>query len=83
MRPKLRARFWLEGALALVSGSLFVLTLVWRDWIEAVLHVDPDRHSGSLEWAIVAALLVIALVSTLLARVERNRLVYDASADVV
>ena len=45
----MRNRFWFESALTLASGFFLALTLVWRDWIEAVLHVDPDRHNGSLE----------------------------------
>lgn len=73
MAPQLRTRFWVEAVLAGVSGFLFVLTLVWRDWIETVFRVDPDHHSGSLEWAIVAVLLVVTLVAMLLARAERKR----------
>jgi hypothetical protein len=73
MAAQLRMRFWVEAVLAGVSGFLFVLTLAWRDWIEAVFRVDPDHHSGSLEWAIVAALLAITLLATMLARAERRR----------
>lgn len=50
-------RIRLESALAIASGTLCVLTFAWRDWIEAIFRVDPDRHSGALEWAIVAVLL--------------------------
>jgi len=73
MKPQLRTRFWIESALAGASAFLFALTLVWKDWIEAIFGVDPDHSSGSLEWAIVAALLVVTLVATLLARAERKR----------
>jgi DMSO/TMAO reductase YedYZ heme-binding membrane subunit len=73
MKPQLRTRFWIEAALAGVSAFLFVLTLFWTEWIEAIFGVDPDGGSGRLEWAFVAALLVVTLVFTLLARSERRR----------
>ena len=74
MRRELRARFWIEAVLAGASAFLFVLTLVWRDWIEGTTGYDPDRHSGSLEWAIVVGFLVLAGVFGLLARMEWHRL---------
>lgn len=73
MRARVRWQFWLETGLATVSGVLFIVTLVWRDWIEDVFGVDPDQHSGSLEWLIVIALLAIALISAALARTEWSR----------
>ncbi|HEX7581452.1 MAG TPA: hypothetical protein VF321_00070 [Gaiellaceae bacterium] len=79
MKPQLRTRFWIESALAGASAFLFALTLVWKDWIEAIFGVDPDHSSGAIEWAIVAALLVVTLVATLLARAERRRAYRGAS----
>jgi len=49
---------------------LFLLTLVWKEWIEAVFRVDPDGGDGSLEWAIVGGLLVVSLTFVALARGE-------------
>jgi hypothetical protein len=46
----LRRRFWLKSALALVTGAITVITLLWHDWIEAVTRVDPDKGSGVAEW---------------------------------
>jgi hypothetical protein len=67
-----RARFWIEAALAALSGVLCVLTLVWRDWIEAVFRVDPDRQSGALEWLVVAALLALTAAFGVRARSRRQ-----------
>ena len=66
----MRRRFWIEAGLAVVSAALLFVTLVWREWIEAVFKVDPDRSSGELEWAIVAALCLITLAFGVLARSE-------------
>jgi hypothetical protein len=68
----LRGRFWLELALAGVAAILFVLTLVWHDWIEA-FGIEPDGGNGSLEWIIVAVFAVAALVCGALARAEWRR----------
>jgi DMSO/TMAO reductase YedYZ heme-binding membrane subunit len=73
MDSNVRARFWLECALASVCGLLAVVTLVWRDWIEVRTGLDPDHHSGALEWAILAVLLVQFVVITGAARVEWRR----------
>jgi hypothetical protein len=68
-----RGRFWLEVVLGLACAVLSVATLVTPDWIEAVFHVDPDRHSGTLEWSIDAALLAAAVTAGALARREARR----------
>jgi hypothetical protein len=75
MKPAVRARVWVEAAVAGLSASLALLTLFWRDWIEAIFHVDPDRHNGSTEWAIVALLLTVSLLLALDVRAERRRAV--------
>ena len=56
-----------------MSAFLLVLTVFVPDWIEAVFGVDPDRHSGSLEWGIAAVLAVVSVASALLARSEWRR----------
>ena len=68
-----RMRFWIETAAAALTGSLSALTLVWRDWIEAVLGVSPDRHDGSFEWLTVAALMTLTLALAVIARAEARR----------
>ena len=50
-----------------MSASVLVVTLYWKDWIEAIFGVDPDRQSGALEWAITLALAAMAVAFTVLA----------------
>jgi hypothetical protein len=73
MRKTLRPLFWLETSMATITGILFVITLVWRDWIELFFGVDPDKSNGSLEWLIVGALLVVTLALFTLAGFEWRR----------
>jgi len=70
---KVRTRFWLEAMLAALTTGLFILTLLSRNWIEMVFGVDPDKSSGSLEWLIVAALLIASIVFSAMARAEWRR----------
>ncbi len=68
MSLKMRAR--IEATLALLSAGLFVLTLISREWIEALTGRDPDHGNGSLEWVIVAALLVACVALSARARTD-------------
>nr|HET6903808.1 hypothetical protein [Ktedonobacteraceae bacterium] len=70
MRNALRLRFWLETGLAIVTGILFVITLIQRNWIEVAFGVDPDNGNGTLEWLIVGALLVVTIALFTLASYE-------------
>jgi hypothetical protein len=71
-RPRCKSpsllRVRLEIAVALVAGVLGVVTIFWRDWIEALTGWDPDHHNGRFEWIIVFGLLVIAAAIGLAAR---------------
>jgi hypothetical protein len=58
----------IEIAVAVVAGLLGMVTVFWHDWIEGLSGWDPDQHSGSLEWLMVAALLAVSLGVGLLAR---------------
>jgi hypothetical protein len=69
---RVRLRFWAEAPLAVVTGALVVLTLFWRDWLEA-FGIDPDRHNGSVEWLIAGILLVACVASSIAARAEWRR----------
>ena len=70
---QVRRRFWLESVLAGSAIVILTLTIAWRDWIEAMFGVDPDHHSGSLEWLVVALSLALVLSCSSLARYELRR----------
>jgi hypothetical protein len=74
MESRLRRRLRVEVVLAGLSAALFVLTLVFPEWIEALTGLEPDAGSGALEWLIAGALLVAAVVSAILARRDYRRL---------
>jgi len=73
VESKLRVRFWVEAALASLSGLLALVTLFWQDWIEALAGFEPDAGSGSFEWVIVGSLVVVCIVLALVARTEWQR----------
>jgi hypothetical protein len=63
------ARFWILAVLASATGILFLITLLWRDWLEA-FGVEPDGGSGLVEWLVVAALLAATVGLAAGARLE-------------
>jgi len=73
MRNALRRRFWLETAMAIITGVLFVITLIRNDWIEIVFGVDPDNNNGTFEWLIVGALLLVTITLFILVSYEWRR----------
>ena len=70
VKRRLRRRFWVETALAMLSAFLVLLTISWKDWVEIVFRVDPDHHSGTLEWVVVLTFVVGTIVCSALARRE-------------
>ena len=70
MRNALRRRFWLETVMAIITGILFVITLIRNDWIEIVFGVDPDKNNGTFEWLIVGVLFVVTITLIILASYE-------------
>ena len=72
-RSPVPRRFRIAVAVALLGGGLACLTVVWRDWIEALTGFDPDGGNGAVEWAVVVALLLLAAVAVLVARAEWRR----------
>jgi len=67
---RLSGRFWVEAGLGLANTVFALLTLAWRDWVEIVFKVDPDHHSGSLEWIIVAVAVAVTVITFAAARIE-------------
>lgn len=51
----------LETVLAFVAGFSALLAVVWPDWLES-FGVHWDYGDGALEWAIPAAMALIAVV---------------------
>jgi hypothetical protein len=62
MQRRLSAAFWIELVLSLISALLTALTIAWPDWIEGIFEVDPDAGSGSTEWGISLAFIVVTLM---------------------
>jgi hypothetical protein len=67
-----RFRFWIESVSCAATASLALVTLISPDWIELTTGLDPDRHSGSVEWLAVAVLMIASVTLGLLARGERR-----------
>ncbi|WP_246102326.1 ABC transporter permease [Streptomyces piniterrae] len=63
----------MEIALGTLSGLLFLVTLIWHDWIELIFGVEPDAGSGALEWLIVAVTALVTVLCALGARMEWRR----------
>lgn len=68
MQRELPIRFWLEAAAAAIGIALFVLTLITREWFEALTGIDPDGGSGALEFGLAAAVFAVAVGSAVAAR---------------
>ena len=73
MKNVLRRRFWLETSIAIGTGILFLITLVWNNWIEIVFGVDLDNNNGTLEWLMIGVLLVVTIMLFTLASYEWRR----------
>lgn len=72
-RAQLRGRFWIEALLAAVAAIMVIVTLVSREWIEALTGWDPDHGDGSAEWLITIGLVVVAVAFGALSRAEYRR----------
>jgi hypothetical protein len=70
---QLRARFWIEIALAVVGVVLGVLTMFVQDWFERVFEASPDQGSGEFEWLISLGFLLAAAAMGYLAQREWRR----------
>ena len=70
MRHPVRIRFFIESAFAALTASSFLLVLIRRDWIEALLGSRPDHGDGSLELAILIGLLATSCALVAVAGLE-------------
>jgi hypothetical protein len=68
MQRQLSAAFWIELALSLMSAVLTALTVAKPDWIEGIFEVSPDAGSGSSEWGISLAFVVVTVMLAALTR---------------
>jgi len=64
----------IEGLLGLASLALAVLTVVNKEWIEGLTGLEPDAGSGALEWGIVIAFGLAAVLLGRMAWRDRQRL---------
>ena len=69
----LHPRFYVELVLGAAALALFIVTLVWNEWIELVFGLDPDAGNGSLEFGMCVVLCLAAAASWWLARTEWRR----------
>jgi hypothetical protein len=67
--------FRIEISLAVLAGFLGVLTVFWRDWIEALTGWSPDHHSGSIEFGLISVLLIVSILCAAAARRTYRQLV--------
>lgn len=65
-----RTRFWVEVTSCGLALLLTALAVVRRDWIEALLPLEPDGGSGELEWLLAVAALCVAVGLAVAARLE-------------
>lgn len=74
-----RARLVLESVTSVLTAGLAILTLISREWIEALTGTDPDGGSGALEWVLVVVLALVAVACALIARADLRRAQRGAS----
>jgi hypothetical protein len=74
VRTRLKTRLTIEGLLGLASLALAVLTVVNKEWIEELTGLEPDAGSGALEWGIVIAFGLAAVLLGRMAWRDRQRL---------
>jgi len=74
MCRRLKVRLSVEVLLGLASLTLGFLTAINREWIEGLTGLEPDAGSGALEWGIVFALALAAIVFGALAVRDGRRL---------
>lgn len=69
----LRARFWFDTCAGLASLVGSIVTHVLPNWVELAFGIDPDGHTGQVEWMIVTSFAIATVGFRALARAEWNR----------
>lgn len=64
-------RTWIETSLAALSALIGSATLIHPNWIEQMLHIDPDNGSGSLETVLAVSLVLLS--ATVITRLYLRR----------
>lgn len=77
---RMKSRSSISASCALAATILAIVTAVSAEWIEILFRIEPDGGSGALEWLIVAAFALLALVSTG-ATVYHRRIEQSRTAD--
>jgi hypothetical protein len=75
MTNGVRWRFYVEAGAGVITTALFLATLLYPEWIEALFRIDPDNASGWLERLVVGGLLVMTIALLSLARREWRKTV--------
>ncbi|MGH2505297.1 MAG: ABC transporter permease [Ktedonobacterales bacterium] len=75
MTHGVRWRFYVEAGAGVITTALFLATLLYPEWIEALFRIDPDNGSGWLERLVVGGLLVMTIALLSLARREWRKTV--------
>jgi hypothetical protein len=73
MVTQVRKRFWILASAGSIFVLFFVATLVWPNWLELIVGVDPDYGNGTIEWVIVTLSGLAASTCFVLARMEWRR----------
>ncbi|HYT22570.1 MAG TPA: hypothetical protein VEW05_20365 [Candidatus Polarisedimenticolia bacterium] len=61
---RIRKRLLAEAGVMAAFSLLAILTALNHNWIELVFGVDPDSGNGWIEWALVAAPALDAVLGT-------------------
>ena len=61
MKRSTKVGVCVEAAVAVVTMAVALLTLFRSDWLESAFGIDPDQHSGMIEWLFALALLTASL----------------------
>jgi undecaprenyl pyrophosphate phosphatase UppP len=52
-----------ETALSGITGLLAVVTVFWKDWIEALTGVAPDHGNGTVEVGVIIGLVTASVIT--------------------